>query len=73
LPVEQLVAETNPRVENLGMHDPRRAMAMKSAAMDFSHADSLPAREANEIIWQTVKGPQAKMPQLRGSADDDDD
>jgi hypothetical protein len=73
LPGEQLVAETNPRVENLGADDPRREMATKSAAMDFTHADNLPAREANEIIWQTVKGPQAKMPQLRGMADDEDD
>jgi YVTN family beta-propeller protein len=72
LPSEQLVAETNPRVESLGSDDPRREMATKSAAMDFTHADNLPAREANEIIWQTVKGPQAKMPQPRGTTGDED-
>jgi len=73
LPGEQLVAEINPRAENLGMDDPRREMATKSASMDFTHADNLPAREANEIIWQTVKGPQAKMPPPRGMAGDEDD
>ncbi|HEY2759812.1 MAG TPA: alkaline phosphatase family protein, partial [Pirellulales bacterium] len=73
LPDADLIAQKNPRPEELGANDPRREMALKSAKMDFVFPDHIPAREANEIIWQTVKGPRSKIPLTRGFMTDDYD
>jgi len=76
LPAEKLIAELNPTVAELPAGDPRRKLAQRSEKMDFIHDDAAPAREVNEIVWQTVKGTGSRMPEPRGSAlgkDDDDD
>ncbi len=73
LPSRELIAETNPRADKLGANDARRKMAEQSAAMDFTHADAVPSRELNQIIWKTVKGVDAEMPEPRGATADDDD
>jgi hypothetical protein len=43
-------------------------MARQSQAMDLTHDDAAPAQKLNEIIWQTVRGPESKMPAPRGFA-----
>jgi hypothetical protein len=48
--------------------DPRIEMARQSQAMDLTHDDAAPAQKLNEIIWQTVRGPESKMPAPRGFA-----
>ena len=58
-----------------------KTMIDQSKAMDFTVADRAPADLLNQIIWQTVKGPGAVMPDSprgptpleRPVKDDDDD
>ena len=76
LPPEDLIADINPAVKSLRDGDPRILLALRSEAMDFTHADAAPARALNEIVWQTVKGTGSRMPAPRGipwDIDDDDD
>ena len=75
LPAKSIIAEINPSPQDLGLGDPRRMMAERSAAMDFSRPDAAPAQESNQIIWETVKGFGTPMPPPRGVAggDGDDD
>ena len=55
--------------------------AAASARMNFEEADLTPELELNEILWQSVHGPQSRMPppvhaaflRPRPAADDDDD
>jgi DNA-binding beta-propeller fold protein YncE len=70
---QSLIAELNPDVASLGRGDPRRAMAIRSEAMDFVHPDSAPALELDEIVWHTVKGTASRMPAPRGMRPNDDD
>jgi hypothetical protein len=71
-PSKDLIAETTPPKSSLTPSDPRLPLLARSERMDFSHADAAPARELNEIVWRTVKGPGSTMPAPRGWADDDD-
>ncbi len=73
LPRQSLIAETNPRAQDLGMVDSRRQLALESDRMDFSHADSIPSRRLNEIVWKTVHGVNSQPPILRNAAADDAD
>jgi YVTN family beta-propeller protein len=77
LPAKAIIAEINPSPQDLGLGDPRRMLAERSAAMDFSHPDAAPAQDLNQIIWETIKGFGTPMPPPRGVAggdgDDDDD
>jgi hypothetical protein len=73
MPPQSLIAETNPKAQDLGMLDPRRAFAVASDRMNFSHADAAPALELNKIIWKTIKGVRSDMPISRGQNSDDDD
>ena len=76
LPPRELIAKINPKAAALKPGDPRRQMAERSDAMDFAHADAAPAREANEITWKAIKGPDAPLPKIKGATpgkDDDDD
>ena len=76
MPPKDLIAKLNPKAAALAPSDPRRQMAERSDAMDFAHADAAPAREANEITWKAIKGPDAPLPKIRGATpgkDDDDD
>ena len=41
--------------------------AAASSAMNFSDADLTPEEPLNEIIWQSVKGPNVPMPPPRRS------
>jgi YVTN family beta-propeller protein len=68
VPPKELIAERNPRVSALKPGDPRVEMARQSQAMDLTHDDAAPAQKLNEIIWQTVRGPESKMPAPRGFA-----
>ncbi len=43
------------------------AGAALSRSMDFSDADLTPEEPLNEVIWQSVKGPDSKMPPPRRS------
>jgi hypothetical protein len=43
-------------------NDPRANGAQASAAMDFSAEDRTPELELNEIIWQSIRGANSKMP-----------
>jgi YVTN family beta-propeller protein len=43
-------------------NDALSAGAAASLAMDFTEADRAPARELNEILWQSVKGVLSPMP-----------
>jgi YVTN family beta-propeller protein len=76
MPPNELIAAHNPTADPLSRTDPRWEMAKASDAMDFTHADAAPARQADEIVWHTIKGANSKMPQWRGAAlgkpDDDD-
>ena len=40
---------------------------------DLSHADAVPARKLNEIIWHTIKGVDSVVPLPRGIPIGDDD
>jgi YVTN family beta-propeller protein len=73
LPSRELIAELNPPANRVGENETRRKMVEQSAAMDFSHADAVPSRELNQIIWKTVKGLDAEMPEPRNATADDDD
>ena len=73
LPPKEIIAEINPQVREMSLDDPRLHMALQSAAMDFVHPDALPALEADDIVWRTVKGPESHMPRPRGLSKDDDD
>jgi hypothetical protein len=73
LPAKELIAERNPRADKLPRHDKRRAMALESDKMDFTHADAAPSDQLNEITWKTIYGPDSKMPAPRGVITDDDD
>jgi YVTN family beta-propeller protein len=46
---------------------PNATGAAASRAMDFSDADLTPEEPLNEIIWQSVKGPDVPMPPPRRS------
>jgi hypothetical protein len=73
LPAKEVIGELNPRAKDLRAGDPRLKMALESDAMDFTHADAAPAQELNRITWQTVHGPESKMPAPRGLSNKDDD
>jgi YVTN family beta-propeller protein len=73
VPSKAIIAETNPKLAELSKHDPRRAMAIRSEQMDFSHEDAAPALELDEITWKTVKGPYSAMPKPRGLSPGQDD
>jgi len=77
MPPAVLFTEINPAPSELTAGDPRIEMALRSARMDFTHADAAPAAELDEITWKTVKGPTAVMPVMHrtlpsGKCDDDD-
>jgi hypothetical protein len=79
-PAPALILDRNPRLKDLSAQDPRRAMELACAQMDFVHPDAAPALELDEIVWKTVKGPNSNMPVLHRTlpsrekdADDDDD
>jgi hypothetical protein len=36
--------------------------AARSEAMDFDEADAAPDIELNEIIWQSIRGENSRMP-----------
>ncbi|HTQ39862.1 MAG TPA: hypothetical protein VMJ32_12610 [Pirellulales bacterium] len=75
MPSAELIAQRNPRLQDLGAFDPRREMVVASTAMDFTHADAAPAKKVNEIIWRSIKGINSPVPLPRGIpiGDDDDD
>jgi DNA-binding beta-propeller fold protein YncE len=75
LPPKELIAQRNPEKASMRPGDPRQKLAAQSEAMDFTHADAVPAYELNQIIWKTVKGAASEMPRPKGveSGDDDDD
>jgi YVTN family beta-propeller protein len=50
------------RVPTDERNDPRANGAQASAAMDFSAEDRTPELELNEIIWQSIRGANSKMP-----------
>jgi len=71
-----------PRIDIKEMNDARAWGAQASAEMDLAEADRAPDLLLNEIVWRSVRGPNAKMPPpvraawLKrgvGTADDDDD
>jgi YVTN family beta-propeller protein len=81
-PDDAVVREVNPSARQLGLNDPRRAMAIESDAMNFARADAAPADRLDEITWRSVRGATAEgPPSLRrsevdprdGDHDDDDD
>ena len=57
-PYTALVPKTNLNAQN-GANAP---MAAASLRIDFSQPDRIPMRLMNEILWKSVRGPQAKMP-----------
>jgi len=72
-PSPKLIAQRNPKLEDLTQSDPRRAMELASARMDFTHADAAPALELDQIVWKTVKGPGSQMPVLHTTLSKPDD
>jgi hypothetical protein len=87
-PYEAIMADREVIAQMNGANNPvkpvspeLKAMIDQSKAMDFSVADRAPADLLNQIIWQTVKGPGAVMPDsprgptplARAVKDDDDD
>jgi len=81
VPSSALFAQVNPAASDLASGDPRRAMALSSEKMDFTHPDAAPALELDQIVWKTVKGPASIMPLMHrtlplgvhADRDDDDD
>jgi YVTN family beta-propeller protein len=82
LPDESIIAQHNLSLDLLAPTDPRRKLALLSDKMDFTHPDSAPAQELNQILWQTVKGVGTvsptprftlEMPAVSGSDDGDGD
>jgi hypothetical protein len=73
MPPKALISEINPSATSFASGDPRRQMALRSESMDFSHEDAAPALELDQIVWKTVKGPDAVMPNPRGLHGEDDD
>lgn len=77
VPPKAIIAEMNPERAALRRGDPRLALAIRSDAMDLSHADAAPARRLNQIVWATIKGTDVPMPEPRGvpvgDSDEDDD
>ncbi len=78
----QLIAEYNAAGNPVKPVSPAlKSMIEQSESMDFSVADRAPAEALNRIIWQTVKGPGAIMPDsphgpvsaVRPVKEDDDD
>lgn len=45
--------------------DKRIELVKLSAKLDFDHPDSAPPQILNEILWKSVKGPDAVMPRVR--------
>jgi hypothetical protein len=73
MPPKGLIAQLNPRRDQLRAGDPRLDMLVRSEKMDFIHPDAAPAAEVDEIVWKTVKGPESQLPRLRGMVGDKDD
>ena len=80
MPAEKYAMEHNPDRGQVRPVSPELSLLEQSAKMDFSVEDRAPAQELDEIIWQTVKGPGAKMPRTprgympaSGKQKDDDD
>ena len=49
---------------------PLAKLARLTATMDLKHPDSAPAGLLNQVIWQSVKGVDAKMPAPRHTLTD---
>jgi len=76
LPAQSIICEQSPALGQLKATDPMRRIVLRAGQMDFDHPDSAPEREANELIWKSVKGANSKMPAPRHTvlpADRDDD
>jgi YVTN family beta-propeller protein len=67
LPPKEIMRETNPALASLARNDPRRRLAVLSQKMNFRTPDSAPALLLNEILWKSVRGPNAKPPAPRFS------
>jgi len=67
LPPADIIGEVNPSTASLDLKDPRRLLATQSSQMNWKVADAAPYRLLNEVIWKSVKGPKAKMPEPRVS------
>jgi YVTN family beta-propeller protein len=61
-PVLTPFAHLEPRVPLDEKNDQWTWGAEASSRMDMTEADLAPARELNEIIWRSVRGPRAMMP-----------
>ena len=62
-----IVTEKNPTMAMLKPGDKRIELVKLSDKMDFAHPDSAPSRQLNEIIWKSVRGVEAKMPEPKRS------
>ena len=51
-----------PEVDVMAKNTPRSYGARRSAKMDFSDVDEAPMAELNEILWRSIKGPDAPVP-----------
>ena len=51
-----------PEVDVMAKNTPRSYGARRSAKMDFSDVDEAPMAELNEILWRSIKGPDAAVP-----------
>ena len=66
LPDAAIIGEQNPTLAEMTKnHDARLRLAEASLKMDFERPDSAPARQLNEILWQTVRGVDSPMPAPR--------
>jgi len=61
---KSIMTEIVPTVAMLKPGDRRIELMKLSQKLDFVHPDSAPAQVVNEIIWKSVKGPDAKLPAL---------
>jgi hypothetical protein len=83
VPVQTPYAARSARIRLDEMNRPNAPGAAQSAAMNFSEADLTPEDGLNEILWQSVHGPDSHMPPpvhaafvrppRAGIMDDDDD
>jgi hypothetical protein len=79
MPSESLIADINPKPEELSAVDPRRRLVELSDRMDFRRADAAPTALLNEVVWKSVRGVNSEPPARRVSntlptvKDDDND
>lgn len=59
---DAIIAERNPSRSSLKPGTPAYRMAALASKLDFTHPDSAPAKIVNQMLWQSVRGPNSQAP-----------